>query len=215
MAKRTKQNEEELWDKERVHRYASGHKKYAGLMYGGMVKRVGEFKRSGRFLEMGSGPGFLAVMLARKYPDITITAVDLSPYMTEVAKEYIIENKLADRISCVTGDVNDHELLQRLGKFDFVYSTYSLHHWEDPENAILNLWNAVEEGGALYIYDFRRQGWLCPLPLKGGGIDSIKAAFSPREIRALLEKTGITGYRIENRFPYLMMSVIARKDVAG
>lgn len=211
MAVRTEQNEEGLWGKESVLKYARGHKKYAGIMYRGMVKRVGKLKRTGRFLEMGAGPGFLSVMLAREYPDITVTAVDLSPDMAEVANEYIIENKLAKRISYLTGDVNDRELMQRLGRFDFVYSTFSVHHWKDPENAILNLWNAVGEGGVLYIYDFRRPWLLGSLPFKDGSIDSMRAAFSPDEIKDVLKKTGITGYSIESKFPCLMMTIIARK----
>jgi 2-polyprenyl-3-methyl-5-hydroxy-6-metoxy-1,4-benzoquinol methylase len=211
MVVRAEQKEDDLWGKEKVHKYAEGHKKYAGLMYQGMVKRVGAIKSSGRFLEMGAGPGFLAVMMAQEYPDIAITAVDLSPDMAAVAKEYISENGLADRIDYVIGDVGDRELIQRLGKFDLVYATYSLHHWKDPENALLNLWNAVADDGALYIYDFRRSGLLCRLPFKGGLIDSMKAAFTPQEIKAVLKKIGTTKYTIESGFPGLMQSVIARK----
>jgi 2-polyprenyl-3-methyl-5-hydroxy-6-metoxy-1,4-benzoquinol methylase len=211
MVVRTEQKEDDLWGKEKVHKYAKGHKKYAGLMYGSMVKRVGAIKRSGRFMEMGAGPGFLSVMMAREYPDIAITAVDLSPDMAAVAKEYISENRLTDRIDYVIGDVGDRELIQRLGKFDLVYATYSLHHWKDPENALLNLWNAVADGGALYIYDFRRSGLLCRLPFKGGLIESMKAAFTPEEIKTVLKKIGATKYTIESGFPGLMQSVIARK----
>jgi hypothetical protein len=65
MVVRAEQKEDDLWGKEKVHKYAEGHKKYAGLMYRGMVKRVGAIKSSGRFLEMGAGPGFLAVMMAQ------------------------------------------------------------------------------------------------------------------------------------------------------
>jgi SAM-dependent methyltransferase len=211
MVVRVEQKEENLWGKEKVRKYAEGHKKYAGLMYGGMVKRVGAIKRSGRFLEMGAGPGFLAVMMAREYPEITITAVDLSPDMADAAKEYISENKLTDRIDYVIGDVNDRELMQRLGKFDLVYSTYSLHHWKDPENALRNLWDAVAEGGVLYIYDFRRSRLLGRLPFKGGLIDSMKAAFTPDEMRAVMKKIGATNCKIESGFPGLMQSVTARK----
>jgi 2-polyprenyl-3-methyl-5-hydroxy-6-metoxy-1,4-benzoquinol methylase len=211
MASRVKQKEAEIWGKERVRQYAEGHKKWAGLMYGGMVKGVGKVKTSGRFLEMGAGPGFLAVMLAREYPDITVTAVDLSAEMAAVAKEYIAANKLEDRISYIVGDVSDGELMQRLGKFDMVYSTFSMHHWEAPGEAIKNLWNAVGDNGVLYIRDFRRMGFLSWLPVKDGLIDSIKAALRPQEIEAILEETGVTEYRIKTPFPFVLQSVIARK----
>jgi 2-polyprenyl-3-methyl-5-hydroxy-6-metoxy-1,4-benzoquinol methylase len=211
MVSRIEQKEEELWGKERVRRYAEEHKKYAGLMYRGIVKNVRALNLSGRFMEMGAGPGFLAVMMAREHPDITITAVDLSPDMAEVANEYIAENRLAGRITYVVGDVGDRELMENLGKFALVYSTFSLHHWESAEDSIRNLWSAVGDNGVLYIHDFRRLWLMSCLPFKGGAIDSMKAAYSPDEIRAVLRKTGITDYRIRNRFPFLIQSVVARK----
>jgi SAM-dependent methyltransferase len=211
MANRVQQKESEIWGKERVRKYAEGHRKWAGIMYGGVVKGVGELKTRGRFLEMGAGPGFLAIMLARKYTDITVTAVDLSADMAEVGRENIAANKLEDRISYIVGDVGDRELVQRLGKFDLVYSTLSMHHWEAPADAIRNLWNAVGDNGVLYIHDFRRLGFLGWLPVKDGLIDSIKAALRPQEIEAILRETGVSEYRIKTPFPYVFQSVIARR----
>lgn len=97
MMSNVEQKEAEIWGVERARRYAGGHKKYAGLMYRRIVKDVRALNISGRFLEIGAGPGFLSIMLAKEYPDITIEAVDISPGMAEVANEYIVESKLEDR----------------------------------------------------------------------------------------------------------------------
>ncbi len=209
MSSKVEQKEEQIWGVERARRYAEGHKKYAGIMYRGIVKDVRALNISGRFLEMGSGPGFLSVMMAQEYPDITITAVDISPGMAEVANEYIVESKLEDRVRYLVGDVGDEKLMRSLGKFDFVYSAFSLHDWKPPDDAIRNLWNAVGENGVLYIYDFRRIGVLRFLPIKDEGFESIKAAYTPDEIRGLLQRLGITNHRIKTSFPFLMQSVIA------
>ncbi len=211
MASLIEQKGEQEWGLERVREYARGHKKYAGLMYGGTVKEVQTLGISGRFLEMGAGPGFLSVMLARKFPDVTITAVDISPGMGEVANEYIVENKLQDRIRYVIGDVYDEKLMRSLGKFDLVYSAFSLHDWKPPDDAICNLWNAVGDNGVLHIYDFKRQGFLRFLPVKDEGFEAMKAAYRPDEIKSVFRKTGITDYRIKASFPFLFQSVIARK----
>jgi predicted O-methyltransferase YrrM len=211
MAVRAKQKEDEIWGKEKVRKYAAGHKKWAGLMYSGVVKSVGEIKKTGRFLEMGAGPGFLAMMLAREYPDIKITAVDLSPDMAEVAREYIAANRLEDRISYIVGDVGDGEFMRRLGKFDLVYTTFCLHDWKPPDDAIRNLWEAVKDNGVLYLHDFRRMGFLRILPIKDKGFEAMKAAYVPGEIKTVLQKTGITNYMIRDRFPFIYLSVIARK----
>jgi SAM-dependent methyltransferase len=211
MASRVEKKEEAAWGIEKVRAYAKAHKKYAGFMYGGVVKDVRALGITGRFLEMGAGPGFLAVMLAREYPDISITAVDILPTMATVASEYITENGLKDRINYVVGDVNDSDFMRKLGKFDFVCSTFSLHDWKPPDNAIGNLWEAVGENGALYLHDFRRLGFLRFLPVNDEGLKSMQAAYTPDEVRDVLARTGITDYTIKNAFPYIYLIAIARK----
>ncbi len=157
-------------------------------------------------------PGFLAVMLAREYPDISITAVDILPSMATVAGEYIAENGLQDRISYMVADVNDRDFLQKLGKFDFVYSTFSLHDWKPPDNAIRNLWEAVADKGILYIHDFRKLGFLRFLPVNDEGLKSMQASCSPGEARDAPARTGITGCTIKSPFPYIFLTAIARKS---
>jgi len=113
----------------------------------------------------------------------------------------------------LVGNVEDEKMLQKLGKFNFVYSTFSLHHWKSPGSSIRNLWNTVEDGGMLHIYDFKRIGWLCSLPLKYREIESMRASYSPNEIKDILRKVGITDYRIKVPFHFLFQSVTARKGV--
>jgi SAM-dependent methyltransferase len=211
MASLIEQKGEQEWGLERVREYAKGHKKYAGLMYGGTIKVVQTLGISGRFLEMGAGPGFLAVMMAQKYPDISVTAVDISPHMAVVANEYIVESNLEDRVQYIVGDAGDRDFMKKLGKFNIVYSTFCLHDWRPPDDAVRNLWEAVIENGFLYLHDFRRLGFLRCLPIKDEGFEAMKAAYTPGEIKPVLRKIGITDYRIKSTFPFLFQSVIARK----
>ena len=196
---------------ENARKYANAHKKYTKLMFGGLQKRICAFGKSGHYLEAGAGPGFLAAMIAEANPDIRITAVDLSPDMALVAGEYISEKKLENRISYVVGDVADEELIKGLGDFDLVYSTFSMHHWQEPAKSVRNLWKATGKDGLLFIQDFRRMDWLRLLPLKAGETDSIRAALSARKIRAILQGAGATDYSVKTAFPFLFQSVIARK----
>ena len=191
--------------------YAENHKKYAKLMYGGLIKRISSYGKKGRYLEIGAGPGFLTMMLAQANPGISITAIDISPEMVEVASEYVKEKGLEDRIQYLTGDVADEELIKGLGDFDLVYSSYSLHDWQEPEKSIRNLWRAVGDNGLLYIYDFRKMTWPRFLPIKSGEKDAILATPSVRKMQAILKETGITDFSIKTRFPFLHQTVIARK----
>lgn len=205
--------EQPISDIDSARQYAERHKKYASLMYRSILRHIKANHISGSYLEMGAGPGFLAIMLARQNPEVHITAIDLSPGMATVANEYISKNGLENRIRYLVGDVSDEKMLEKLGKFNFVYSTFSMHDWKAPENSLHNLWNAVEGNGVLYIYDFRRIGWLCSLPLKIKEIEPMRAAYSPNEIRDILRKVGITDCRITTSFPFLFQSIVAHRGL--
>lgn len=205
------QSREAITGMEGARDHAERHKKYAKLMYGDLLKTIKALNISGRCLDAGAGAGILAIMIANEHPDITVTAIDLSPDMAVVAGDYIRDNRLEDRISYVVGDVGDEKLLKKLGKFDLVYSTFSLHDWKAPEKSIRNLWKAVADSGMLYIYDFKRIGWLCSLPLKINEMNSMRASFTPAEISSVLKRAGVTDYSIKVPFPFLFQSIVARK----
>ena len=63
----------------------------------------------------------------------------------------------------------------------------------------------------LYIRDLRRCWWLYYLPLRDGLIDSVRASFTPAEIRGILKDLGVAECVIRSSFPYLMMTIVARK----
>ncbi len=211
MSKRVARSQGAITGVESARDYAEKHKKYAKLMYGDLLKTIKALNISGRCLDVGAGPGLLATMIANQHPDITVTAIDLSPDMAVVAGDYIRESGLEDRVSYVVGDVGDEKLLEKLGKFDLVYSTFSLHHWEAPEESVRNIWKAVADNGILYLYDFKRIGWLCSLSLKMNEMKSMKAAFTPAEVSSMLKGVGVTDYSIKVPFPFLFLSIIARK----
>ena len=211
MSNRVAQSQDAITGAEKAREYAEKHKKYAKLMYGDLLRTIKALNISGRCLDVGAGPGLLAIMIANENPDITVTAIDLSPDMAAVAGDYIRDSRLEDRISYVVGDVGDERLMKKLGKFDLVYSTFSLHHWKSPGESIRNLWKAVADNGTLYLYDFKRIGWLCSLPLKINEMNSMKASFTPDEISSILERVGVTHYSIKVPFPFLFQSIVARK----
>jgi len=207
MLKRTEHKQEVIAGIDKARKYAEENKRYARLMYRALMKDMKALNKPGHYLEMGAGPGILAIMIAEANPDISITAVDLSPDMAAVANEYIRERKLEDRIRYLVGDVSDENMMQGLGKFDLVYSAFSLHHWRDPDKSISNLWNAVRDNGVLYIYDFKRGWWLRLLPV----IDFLSAAYTPQEIRAILQELGINNHKIKTLFPSFLQSITVRK----
>ena len=179
--------------------------------YGVVVGEISRLGVTGKFLEIGPGPAVLTTLVAQAIPEAHITAVELSPAMITVAKEQVeVEGEgLRDRIALVEGDANDTELLEQLGQFDLVYSMYSLHHWDDPEIVIKNLLRAAAPEGILLIHDLKRVWWLYWIPSQEGFITSIRAAYTPAEIRDLLTRMGVDRYEIKNGL--FWQSVIVRR----
>jgi len=176
--------------------------------YGVVVKGISRLGVTGKFLEIGPGPAVLTTMVAQAIPEAHITAVEISPGMITVAREHVEREELTERIALVEGDANDTELLERLGRFDLVYSMYSLHHWDDPETVIKNLLRAAAPEGILLIHDLKRVWWLYWIPSQEGFITSIRAAYTPAEIRDLLTRMGVDRCEIKNGL--FWQSVIVR-----
>lgn len=193
-----------------ARKYAEGAKK-SMVRYKAFLANLQSLDIKGRYLEVGAGPGILTVEIARTYPEVEITAVELLPDMVTVGKEYVAENRLDDRITFVAGDVEDENFMHSLGTFDLVYSTYSLHHWTAPGQAAANLYGTLDTGGMLYIYDLRRVWWLYWIPIKNGFFNSIRASYLPDETRVMLAKRGIQNIKIQKEFPF-MNSIFAKND---
>jgi len=145
--RKSESNQDEFFSSiDDARNYAESAKK-SMMRYKAFLANLQSLNIKGKYLEVGAGPGVLTVEIARTYPGVEITALELLPDMVRVGREYVAENKLDNRITFVVGDVEDEKFLQSLGEFDLVYSTYSLHHWTNPDKAIINLYSAVNKGG--------------------------------------------------------------------
>jgi SAM-dependent methyltransferase len=126
--------------------------------------------------------------------------------------KYIDGKELTDRVRFVQGSVDDQSAVSNLGKFDLVYSTFSLHHWDDPVKSLKTLYDAVGEGGMLYIHDLKRVWWLYWIPGKSGDLRAIRASYNNAEVKNMLRDAGIPdGYILKTPFPYFWHSLILQK----
>ena len=178
------------------------------VQYRGFLSGLETLEVGSRYLEIGPGPGVLTVAVAREKPDAQIVGVEIAPDMVSVGRQYVERAGLADRIQFVAGDAEDREVLGSLRKFDLVYSTFSLHHWKDPQKVIHNLTSVLADGGLLYIHDLRRVWWLYWVPVRSGFLDSIRAAYVRPEMREMLRGMGIERYRVKNVFPFMQSILI-------
>ena len=128
----------------------------------------------GRVLEVGSGPGHLAVRLAQEAPAVRLIGVDISVAMVERAARHVQEASLAGRMRFEVSDVG--ALPFDDGEFDGVVSTLSLHHWPDPSRGLAEIHRVLKPGGEARIYDLAHWLWR---PAQGENQLSRMAAASP------------------------------------
>lgn len=82
---------------------------------------LGEFatvRRGWRVCDLGTGSGALLLLLARRAPDLALSAVERDPLAAQTARDNLAQNSLTGTV--VTGDLRDR--LLPAGQFDLVVS---------------------------------------------------------------------------------------------
>ncbi len=201
---------EVLTGTETAEEYLEMQRRLGRFYLNGFRKILARQNKSGRFLEIGTGPGYQTAIIAEDHPEAEIVGLEPSPDMVRIATAYVAEKGLSERVRFVEGVVEDDALVAGLGTFDLAYSSFSLHHWADPARALRNLYGALGSGGAIVIFDFERR-WLTYYLMPGprGMRESIKAAYTRREMVATAADLGISAFAVERSFPY--MALVARK----
>ena len=102
-------------------------------------------------LEVGPGPGRLAVELARRVQNLRLTGVDVDPAMVHRARARTRQEGLDGHLAFVTGDVA--ALPFPAATFDVVTSSFSVHHWPDPVAGFAEIRRVLRPGGRAILYD--------------------------------------------------------------
>ena len=103
----------------------------------------------GKCLDLGSGPGMLAMAMAQEAPQMEIIAFDFSEDSRQIAMDNITQAHLTDRIVTVTGDV--HAMPFEDNHVDLIVSRGSMFFWKDLKDAFREIYRVLSPGGATYI----------------------------------------------------------------
>jgi ubiquinone/menaquinone biosynthesis C-methylase UbiE len=159
-----------------------------------LAARIAGTAGVGTILDIGSGPGHLAIELARLLPKASVCGLDMSPSMIEMAERNVAEADISHRVAFRQGDA---ALLPFADcAFDFVVSSWSLHLWEEPAQAFSEIHRVLRSGGSALVYDARKhppakeaRRWTRTansVVMRFGLLHSFNEGFTAEDIRAIV-----------------------------
>jgi SAM-dependent methyltransferase len=162
----------------------------------------------GNALDLGCGPGDVTLRVARALPQLAIDGVDGSDAMLALAREDALRRGLAERVRFARAYLpND---APPASDYALVYSSSLLHHLREPAA----LWQSAKRWGArgapLFVGDLlrpasereareivARDAGGEPEVLQRDFFYSLRAAYSPDEVRAQLASEGLAHFALE------------------
>lgn len=171
--------------------------------------------RAGRVLDLGCGPGHVAVALARRARGMEVWALDISREMLQHVQANSARAGVVERVKPTEGDMRCMPLPD--GHFDLVVSQYAFHHLPNAGAAMGEINRVIKPGGAVLIRDFLRpksalvMDMLMVMARFVLGVDregreqyreSLQAGFSMEDVWALANCADAPeGLSVRRRFP--------------
>jgi ubiquinone/menaquinone biosynthesis C-methylase UbiE len=171
-----------------------------------VARALAQCAPGGRGLDVGTGPGAVAVQVARQCSGLSIVGLDLAGHMVERAQRQAVRVGLDGHGLWPQADA--HRLPFADDSFDWVISSFALHHWDDPLAAFNEMARVLAPGGAYYIADVCREADVLQrlfayasipvvsLPLGsylayGGYYESLRAGYTRAEARQILTSSDL------------------------
>ncbi len=161
---------------------------------------------NGDLLEIGPGPGYIGLELARKIHPRSLTGCEISPAMILTAQKNAADYGIT--INYVQGNAMEMPFADE--SFDGVISNGSLHEWERPIRVFNEIYRVLRKGGRYCITDMRRNaGFLKttmiyhstkPAAMRPGFLTSLGASYTPLEITELLRNSDLCSASVKSEF---------------
>lgn len=169
-----------------------------------------------RILDVATGTGDLAILLARKIKGASVVGVDLSEEMLNVARRKVHSEGLDSRILLEKGDAEGLTTIAS-DSVDVATVAFGVRNFEDLEGGLREMHRALKPGGKIVVLEFstprnRLIRWVYAqyshhlLPAIGGLISKDKQAYiylpesvdefpSPERFSAILESVGFSAVK--------------------
>ena len=108
-----------------------------------LMNSVPEFQRGGRLLDLGGGPGLIAISLLQANPLWSGAVFDF-PETVKVAQSNIEKAGLSERLKVTSGNLATDPIGEN---FDLIWCSSVLHFMPDIEATLSKIWTALKPGG--------------------------------------------------------------------
>ncbi len=118
------------------------------------VERLNELGGHGRVIDLGTGPGQIAIAIAESSDNYRVVGVDAAATMLAIAEKRRSASTAADRIEFHQGNATSLDFTD--ASFDTVVSNTVLHHIPHPVELLAEARRLLKPGGVLLIRDLFR-----------------------------------------------------------
>jgi ubiquinone/menaquinone biosynthesis C-methylase UbiE len=167
----------------------------------------------GIILDLGTGPGYLPLEIAKRSPMINVIGVDLSRKLIEMARSNAAKAGLSDRLTFLSGNAGRLEFAD--SSFDMVISTGMLHSLKQPVKVLQEIHRVLKVGREAWIFDparvasqVDREKWKASLTLRERfflwlfklfGLHKPAKTYTRKQAIAFIKQTDFKNYWIDER----------------
>jgi ubiquinone/menaquinone biosynthesis C-methylase UbiE len=108
----------------------------------------------GSILDLGTGPGHIAILIAETDPGVRVTGLDLARHMIELARRHAQERGVAERVRFELADAKGVNAPD--SSFDAVVSNSIIHHIPAPGGVLAEMVRLTKHGGLIFCRDLAR-----------------------------------------------------------
>ncbi|HHT9134370.1 MAG TPA: class I SAM-dependent methyltransferase [Candidatus Avalokitesvara rifleensis] len=120
-------------------------------LYSGFMDAVARELRCGKILDVGTGPGYVPIEIAKRNEEVFVDGIDLTRKFREIGERNARNAGVSARVHFETGDATKMPFDDN--SYDVVISTGAMHHWKYPARVIDEMYRVLKPGGEAWVLD--------------------------------------------------------------